>query len=330
MDEFKWGIIGPGKIATDFASDLKLIAAVPQRVSAVLGHKSDSADDFTKKFPVDNVFTDINSFINSGIDAVYIATPHTLHHEEAKICLQHQIPVLCEKPITINKAQLKELIDISRKSNVFLMEGMWIRFLPSIKKVMEIIGEGKIGKIISVKANLSFRAPHDKDSRYFNPDLGGGSLLDLGIYPVFLATLLLGKPDSVKAVAVVSDEGIDEACSVLLNYPNNQYAALESSLLKQVNAIAEIEGEKGQITILSPWNETPAAIRLELMDPEMQIDFPCEWEGRGFQYEVAEVVHCLHNKKIESDLMPLSLSMQVMEIMDEVRKQVNVKYAKYE
>lgn len=330
MDEFKWGIIGPGNIAIDFASDLSLIAAIPQRVSSILSHTIEGAENFVKKFPVDNNYTAIQDFVKSGIDAVYIATPHTLHYEEAKECLRHKIPVLCEKPITINTAQLNDLINMSREQSVFLMEGMWIRFLPSIKQVMKLIGEDKIGRIISVKANLSYRAPYDKDSRYFNPDLGGGSLLDLGIYPVFLATLLLGKPASIKAAAVVSAEGIDEACSILLNYTGNQYAVLESSLITQFDSLAEIDGEKGRITIRTPWNETPAGILLEFPDDKTQVEFPCEWEGRGFQYEIAEVLHCLQNKKIESELMPLSLSLQVMEIMDEVRKQVNVKYEKYE
>jgi len=329
MDVFNWGIIGPGNVATEFANDLKLIAAIPQQLKAVLSHTVESGESFSKKFPVENIFTDLNKFLGAGLDAVYIATPHTLHHKYALACLKHKIPVLCEKPITINKQQLEELIKTARDNNVFLMEALWTRFLPSIRKVLDLLQEDKIGKIISVRANMSYRAPHDKNNRYFNPDLGGGSLLDLGIYPVFLATLLLGEPVSIKASAVVSEEGVDQACSILINYENDQYAILESSLITQTEMEAEIAGEKGRIKILSPWTETPSGILLEIYD-EVKTELPCKWEGRGFQFEIAEVVQCIGQKRIESPHMPHSLSMQIMQIMDEARRQVNVKYKKYE
>jgi len=329
MDVFNWGIIGPGNVATEFANDLKFIAAIPQQVKAVLSHTAESGEKFSKNIAVESVFTDLNKFLGAGLDAVYIATPHTLHHQYAMSCLQHKIPVLCEKPITINTEQLEGLIKIAQDNNVFLMEGLWTRFLPSTRKVLDLLQEDKIGKIISVKANMSFRAPHDKNNRYFNPELGGGSLLDLGIYPVFLATLLLGKPFSIKASAIVSEDDIDQACSILMNYENDQYAILESSLLTQTEMEAEIAGEKGRIKILHPWTETPSGILLEIYD-EGKTEFPCEWEGRGFQFEIAEVVQCIGQKRIESPHLPHSLSLQVMRIMDETRKQVNVKYKKFE
>ena len=195
--------------------------------------------------------------------------------------------------------------------------------------MLDLLQEDKIGKIVSVRANMNYRAPHDKSNRFFNPDLGGGSLLDLGVYPVFLATLLLGKPVSIKAIAIVSEEGVDQACSILMNYDNDQYAILESSLITQTEMEAEIAGEKGRIKILSPWTETPSGILLEIYD-EVKMKFPCKWEGRGFQFEIAEVVQCIGQKRIESPHMPHSLSLQVMQIMDETRRQVNVKYKKFE
>ena len=329
MDVFNWGIIGPGNVAIEFANDLKLIAAIPQQLKAVLSHTAASGDNFSKKFPVENVFTDLNKFLGAGLDAVYIATPHTLHHQFAMACLKHKIAVLCEKPITINACQLEELIKVAQDQNVFLMEGLWTRFLPSIRKVLDLLQEDKIGKITSVRANMNFRAPQDKNNRYFNPNLGGGSLLDLGVYPVFLATLLLGKPHSIKTTAIVSEEGIDQACSILLNYDNDQYAVLESSLITQSEMEAEIAGEKGRIKIKSPWTETPSGILLEIYDG-VKTEFPCTWEGKGFQFEIAEVVQCIGQKRIESPHMPHSLSLQMMQIMDEARKQVNVKYKKFE
>lgn len=329
MDQFNWGIIGPGNIAVDFANDLKYIAAIPQQIKAVVSHYSGDSRDIARKIPAEQVFTDINKLFGIGLNAVYVATPHTMHYEHTKTCLKNKLPVLCEKPITINKQQLEDLVAISQEQNVFLMEGMWTRFLPSIRKVLDLIQEGKIGKVLSVRANMSYRAPADKNNRYFNPDLGGGSLLDLGVYPVFLATLILGKPSSIKASAVVSQEGVDQACSILLNYPGAQYAILESSLVTQTEMEAEIAGEKGRIKILNPWTETPAGILLEVYD-EVKMEFPCKWEGRGFQFEMAEVIQCIGMKRIESPLLPHSLSLDVMGIMDEVREQVNVKYKKFE
>ena len=136
MDVFNWGIIGPGNVATEFANDLKLIAAIPQQLKAVFSHTTESGENFSKKFPVENVFTDLNKFLGAGLDAVYIATPHALHHKYAMACLRNKIPVLCEKPITINSEQLEELIKIAQDNNVFLMEGLWTRFLPSIRKCL--------------------------------------------------------------------------------------------------------------------------------------------------------------------------------------------------
>lgn len=329
MKTFRWGIVGPGSIAEEFVKDLAFVKNGKHSVKSILSDNAEHAKIFAEKFNVANIFTDMQTFLQSKVDAVYIATPHTLHYEQALACLEFKIPVLCEKPITINQKQLLHLTDTAVTYNTFFMEGMWIRFLPSIKKVLELIRQHKIGDITSVKASISYRAPKVRESRYFNPDLGGGSLLDLGMYPAFLATLLLGKPSAVKAVAAVSDRGVDEACSILLDYPDKQYAMLESSLITKSDLIAEIVGQKGKIKILSPWNETPEAIQLDVYD-DYKVEYPCRWEGRGFQFEVDEMIQCLNSGTIESTLMPHELSMQVMEIMDEVREQVNVKYAAFE
>ncbi len=330
MKIFKWGIIGPGSIAKSFAKDLALDSSATHVIASVLGHEEESTREFAGEHNAGKYFTSLEDFLASGgMDGVYIATPHTLHHGQCLACLQHKLPVLCEKPITINAGQLEQLVKASADTNTFLMEGMWIRFLPSIEKVLQVINEGVIGELISVKAKMSFRAPYAEDSRYFNPELGGGSLLDLGIYPVFLSTLLLGKPLTVKAVAAKSDKGIDEACSILLDYPDKQFAVLESSLIEETDLVAEITGKKGKIKILSPWNETPEGIEVDIYE-DKKIVYPCQWEGRGFQFEVQEMMQCLENNRQQSRLMPLHLSLQVMQIMDEARAQADVKYSSFE
>lgn len=329
MKATKWGIIGPGKIAHDFVKDLSLVST-PQKVVAVLGRRGDSTMDFASEYGIPKWFTDIEDFLaNPEFDVVYIATPHTLHYEQSLACLKKGIAVLCEKPMTINYEQAQELVDEARKNNTFLMEGMWIRFVPSINLVMDLINNNTIGKIISIKASMSYKAPYDRENRYFNPELGGGSLLDLGIYPVYLALQLLGKPQSIKAVGKLSNDDIDEACSVLLHYRNGQYAVLESSLVSQTELIAEIFGEKGSIRILSPWNEKPAGIQLDLHGTG-KIIYPSQWEGYGFQFEAEEVVECLKEGKIESEKLPHKFSLNLIRTLDEIRKQIHVRYDMYE
>lgn len=329
MKEIKWGIIGPGKIAHEFIRDLNFVS-VPQQVTAVLGRTEDSAADFARQYNIPQWYGELDLFLrNADVEAVYIATPHALHHEQALACLRRGIPVLCEKPMTINLEQAKELIAASRSQRTFLMEGMWIRFVPSICQVIDLVRRGLIGKIISVKASMSYRAPHDRGNRYFNPELGGGSLLDLGIYPVFLALQLLGKPQAIKAVGKLSEENIDEACSVLFHYREGQYAILESSLVAQTELVAEIYGDKGSIRILSPWNEQPEGIELSMVGAG-KIIYPCKWDGYGFQFEVEEMLSCLEQEKTESEMLPHQFSLDLIATMDEIRQQIHVKYDLYE
>jgi predicted dehydrogenase len=329
MNATRWGIIGPGNIAHDFVNDLAFVKT-PQVIQAVLGHTEENTCEFAKENNIPQVFTVLDEFIKKAkIDAVYIATPHTLHYEQALACLEERIPVLCEKPMAINVEQTQELIDTAAANNTFLMEGMWIRFLPSICQVIDMIGKGTIGNIISIKASMSYKAPRDPESRYFNPELGGGSLLDLGIYPVFLALQFLGTPHTVKAIGKLSDEEIDEACSVLFHYKNGQYAVLESSLVTQTELVAEITGDRGVIKILSPWNEKPEGIQLDLFEAG-KIIYPCKWDGYGFQFEVEEMLDCIENNKIYSDRLSHQFSLSMIKTMDEIRQQIHVKYDMYE
>ena len=329
MESLNWGIIGPGNIAHDFARDLELIRPA-QKITAVLGDHPENAAAFCKAFNVKDSFTGLGKFIkNATVDIVYIATPHPLHYEEALACLEHKIHVLCEKPMTINPKQCEKLIKASEKNGCFLMEAMWIRFLPGIQKVLSLIKDGSIGKLVSVKASIGYKAPKDDNNRYFNPELGGGSLLDLGIYPVFLAHLLLGTPDVIKAAGRLTEKGVDETCAVLLEYQKGQHALLDSSIVTQTDQPAIITGEKGVIKILNPWFEKTIGVELQLYGQEKKI-FPCEWEGHGLQFEIEEVLRCIRNNHIESDLFPHAFSLQLNETLEEIRDQINVTYNMYE
>jgi predicted dehydrogenase len=329
MKSTRWGIIGSGNIAHTFVKDLSFLRT-QQEVTAVLGHTRQHTYDFAKEYDIQDYYTEIREFVkNKNIDIAYIATPHSQHYEQALICLQHKIPVLCEKPMTINAEQCRRLTAVSRQNNTFLMEGMWIRFLPSIQLVQRIIDQGLIGKVTSLRASMSFKAPYDPDNRFFDPELGGGSLLDLGVYPVFLALLILGKPNSVKAIAKLSEEGVDETCSVLFNYNNGSHAIIESSLASSLDIPAEIVGEKGIIKIMNPWYEKASGIELQL-NGEGKIIYPCHWEGHGLYFEAEEAIRCLENNSIASELMPHEFSLNMIRIVDEIRNQINVTYEMYE
>jgi predicted dehydrogenase len=231
--------------------------------------------------------------------------------------------------MVINRRQCEELVNASRKHKTFLMEGMWLRFLPSIQHLLSLLKEGKIGNIVSIKANMCYKAPYDPESRYFDPELGGGSLLDLGIYPVFLSYLLLGKPDTIKAIGTLSKDKVDVTCSVLFHYRNGQHAVLESSLVTGTDLPAEISGDKGIIKILNPWFEKSKGLELAIFGEEKTV-YETSWDGHGLQFETAEVLKCLERKQIESEIISHQFSLDIMEILDEIREQIQVIYKKYE
>ena len=325
MKATRWGIIGPGSIAATFVKDLSLLSQ-PQEIVSVLGHSKDSTKSFAEEFHVRHYYTDPAHWLDEiQPDIVYIATPHPDHFHHALFCLERKIPVLCEKPMTMNADQCRQLIDTAVSNQTFLMEAMWIRFLPSIKLVLNMIDHDMIGKVLSIKASTTFKAAPDEKSRYFDPEKGGGSLLDLGIYPVYLSLLLLGKPRSIKAFAKLSDENIDETCSILFQYRSGAYAMLESSLISSSDAPAEITGEKGTIKIYHPWFEKAKSIEVNI-EGDGKIIYPCSWEGHGMHYETQEVLECLKANKIESDLHSHETSLDLISILDEIRKQIKVVY----
>jgi predicted dehydrogenase len=326
MNTFRWGIIGPGSIAKEFAHDIKLIRSARHEISAVLSHRAESAAAFAEEEHVPAFYTDMELFLDEGgMDAVYIATPHPFHYRETMRCLQRKVPVLCEKPMGMNQEQVKDMIARSQETNTFLMEGMWIRFLPSIAKVLSLISENTIGTVLSVKADMSYKAPRDMDSRYFDPHLGGGSLLDLGIYPISLVLLVLGRPDELQSWARLSKDKIDESCVALFQYPNGIYATVESSLVMQTGLTAVIYGSTGKIHILRPWNEKPERIVVEMYDGQTQ-EYPCEWEGRGLQFEAEEAYHCIKTGKTESEKVNHAFSEDLIELMDIIRRQTGIVY----
>lgn len=324
----QWGIIGPGSIAKEFASDLQYVENAHCTIGAVLGHRVERAKAFAEENG-GRLITSIEEFLEHRPDAVYIATPHPLHYEQALFCLQNKIPVLCEKPLAINETQVSALVNASRQNNTFLMEGLWTRFLPSFNFLFDVVQSGVIGDILHLHADMSFIAEKDKTNRFFNPALGGGSLLDVGVYTIYLSYLLLGNPDKIFACGKVNESHIDETCGVTLQYNDGRYAMLESSIITQTQNSAWIYGSKGTIRVKRPWTEHPEKIDVRVLNRPSREHYP-SWPGRGFQYEVNEVVTCLQRNKIESSVLPHAASIDVVKIMDAVRAQLDIVYPDYE
>lgn len=326
MDHLHWGIVGPGKIAAAFTADLSRVKRCKNTVVGVMSDKHAEAVAFAKKRGIAQSFDNLSEMLReSHPDIVYIASPHANHFASAMLCIQRGCAVLCEKPLTLNTRQATLLIEAARMHHVFLMEGMWIRFLPSIVNVLHLLNENTIGDVTSIIANMSYVAPKNKNNRFYNPELGGGSLLDLGIYPVYLSLLVLGIPRQIAAVADLSDRYIDESCITLFHYNKKRFALLESSIVKNLRCTATIYGTEGKIKLLKQWNEKPEAIEVSLFNGR-DFQIPCKWKGRGFQYEIEEVIRCLETGKIESSLHSHDDSLSLIKTLDKIRKKTRIFY----
>lgn len=322
----KWAIVGPGQIAHSFVEDMSHVKSRPMEVVAALSQNAAEAQQFAVQYNIPYYFDDLDKMLNeSQPDIVYIATPHSSHFKLARRCLQYGVPVLCEKPFALNEKQGKILVQTARGKKTFFMEGMWIRFLPVITQIKALLSQNILGNLNALEADMSYRAPKDQQNRFYNPALGGGSLLDLGIYPVYLALLLLGMPDKIKATALLYKDSIDQNCACLFEYQSGPYAILESSIINDTRNEALVYGDKGRLIIKKPWNEKPGALIVALYDRQ-EVKYPCQWPGRGFQYEMEEVVHCLDQGMVESPLHNHETSLNLLHLLDKIRAQTGIRY----
>jgi predicted dehydrogenase len=324
MDKkINWGIIGPGRIAHKFAKDL---AKLPNaKLFAVASRSLDRAQDFARQYGAPHAFGSYNEIVNcEGLDVVYIATPHTGHYENTLHCLRNKVAVLCEKPMAVNPRQVQRMILEARENDTFLMEAIWTRFIPTHVKMWELINQGVIGEVLSVKADFGFKPEFNPEHRLFNKELAGGSLLDIGIYPVFLAMNVLGKPDDMHAVAHLGPTGVDEELGVLFKYKNGKMAHLHSSIRADTKTEAFIYGEKGTIYLHSRWHE-PSTMSL-LLHGESPQYFNLEYDVIGYYYEAEEVMRCLLAGKKESDALPLSFSADLMDVLFSIRHLIGLSY----
>jgi predicted dehydrogenase len=319
----RWGIIGTGGIAAAFAGDLKLLSDA--QLVAVGSRSQESADKFGARFDIPRRYPTYQQLVEDpDVDAVYVSTPHPWHHPNALLAIRAGKAVLVEKPFTINAKEARELVSEARARGTFLMEAMWTRHLPHIVALRQILNEGRIGAIRSVMADHGQWFTKDAAHRLFAPELGGGALLDLGVYPISFASMVLGTPTTITAVSDQAFTGVDAQTGVLLQYEGGQHAVLFTSLETRTPNWACVNGTEARIEIDGVFY-SPSRFRLVTRDGEVeQFEFP--HEGHGLRHQAATVGQCLRAGLTESDALPLDESVAIMETMDEIRRQIGLVY----
>ena len=323
MKTIRWGILGPGNISRKFATGL---GTLPNTELLAVGSRSqESADAFGDKFSIPRRYNSYQALVNDpDLDVIYIGSPHSFHKEHTLLCLNAGKAVLCEKPFAINVHEAEEMVALARQKKIFLMEAMWTRYLPHMVKVREIIASGTIGEVRMLKADFGFRTEVNPKGRLFDPQLGGGGLLDVGIYPVSLAYMLFGTPTEIKTFANLGSTGIDEEATMLFKHAKGEMSLLSTAVRLDTPWETFILGTEGRIQIHRPWwSPTSFTLFVNGKDPEtINLDCPLN----GYNYEALEVGQCLREGKLESSLMPLDESLEIMKTLDALRKEWGLTY----
>jgi predicted dehydrogenase len=322
----RWGILGAGKIARKFAADL---AYVEDAALVAIGSRTqEAADEFAKTFPVQYRHGSYEALAsNPEVDVIYIASPHSLHHAHTLLCLGQKKAVLCEKAFAINSVQVREMIDQARAEGVFLMEALWTKCLPHYEKLMQMIRGDQLGQIRSLLVNFGFIPESDATGRLHKAALGGGTLLDIGIYNVFITLSVLGKPDLIEASMTPNAEGVDEQCAVLFKYRNGAMAQLFSTFCSNLETEADINGDKGRIRLTNRFYSPDTLLEFYPGRPDSkQIIAVHKEPGHGYQFEARHVGDCLRLGLLESPVMSFADSLLLMETMDRIRQIAGIHY----
>ncbi|MFK5974020.1 MAG: Gfo/Idh/MocA family oxidoreductase [Flavobacteriaceae bacterium] len=319
-DKIRWGIVGPGNIAHSFVKDLQLVG--DGELVAVASRNIERAQEFGAQYGASHFFGSYEALFKSEeVDVIYIATPHTSHAELSIKAMKHGKHVLCEKPMGVNRSEVEKMLSVAKENKVFLMEALWSRFNPSIRKLKQMVDQGSIGRLQYLHADFAFYAlDRDEKGRVLNPNLAGGSLLDIGIYPIFLSYLLLGKPDKIQASSRFYKTGIEIQTAMIFEYSDAQ-AILYSGYTSKSEMKAEISGTEGAIFLHPQWH-VPQGYSVE-KEGEIH-DFELPTIGKGYTYEIEEVHLCLKADKLQSDLWSHQHSLDLIQILDDVRKLTGV------
>jgi predicted dehydrogenase len=325
MEKIRWGILGCGKIANKFAADLAFVEDA--HLVAVASRDGQRAISFADVYGAPFAFDSYEALVQSAhVDVIYIATPHGMHHEHALLCLRHKKAVLCEKALALNSSQVAAMIREAKANHVFLMEAFWTKFLPQYQKVSSLIQSGEIGDIRMVQADFGFRADDPTPQRFYDPLLGGGALLDIGIYPVWLAVTLLGRPSEIKALMQPYPTGVDRQIAINFKFENGALALLSASFEAETPVEAVIVGTKGAITMRNRFHNTTSSLELAMgKEPGQPVRLD-KSEGNGYQYEARHVGDCLRKQLTESPVMQHADSLLLMETLDRVRQQCGIVY----
>jgi predicted dehydrogenase len=326
MKTIRWGILGTGGIARKFAADLQLVEGA--ELIAVGSRTQQSADKFAQEFPAKYHHASYLELVqNPEVDVIYIATPHNLHYENTLLCLNNNKAVLCEKPFAINTKQSREMIALAKEKKLFLMEALWTKFHPHYLKTMEMVKNGSLGEIRSVLVNFGFKVTADHSPRLLDPALGGGTLMDIGIYNVFIAMSVLGAPDNIDVKTTLTPKGVDEQCAILFSYKNGAMAQLFSTFSCNLATDADICGTEGRIRLTSRFYEPSTTIDFyKSRADEKQVIEVHKESGHGYQYEARHVNECLRNGLTESPVVTFDDTILLMETLDKVRQLGGVIY----
>ena len=318
-----WGIIGAGNIAAKFASDLQMISGA--KLYGIASRNLEKAKTFGLEFKSDVAYGSYDQLAaDPNIDAIYIATPHTFHKAHTLLCLNHNKPVLCEKPFAMDLEDVKEMISLSKRNNTLLMEALWTAFLPHFQYVQDVLNKEHFGKLIQVEADFGFHPDYDENSRLVDKALGGGSLLDIGIYPIFVALSTLGEPDTIEAKAKFYHTGADSECRVTFQY-NSAKALLKSTLLEETKTEAIFKCEHGKIKINGRFHE-PSTVTLIDQNGNSELKkFDCN--TIGYSYEIEHFNQLIRDGKTESDIMTFDRSIQLIKTLDRVRRSIGLEYS---
>jgi predicted dehydrogenase len=318
----RWGVVGPGAIATEFAQAMELVTDA--EIVTVGSRSIDRAQDFAARFGIKRAvgsYTDVAT--DPNVDVVYVATTQNSHAHDVVMLLEAGKHVLCEKPFALDANQARTMIEAARSRDLFLMDAIWSRYLPAYAEMMKVIAEGRIGEISLVEADFGVAWQVDQRDRLFDPARGGGGLLDLGIYPLQLCSLLLGSPTTVVAAGVLGSTGVDERVGAVLTYPGGALGVIKASVRTSMACSARIAGSTGVIELPAMMHCPDQIIVSSLAGRET---IACHYEGSGLRFEIEEVNRCITQGLTESAVMPLDETLELMKTLDEIRAQIGLSF----
>lgn len=320
--KIKWGIVGLGNIAAQFAADLLLVENAA--LTAVASRDISKAEQFAEKFGALRMYNSYDLiFQDKEVDIIYIATPHNSHATLSINALENGKHVLCEKPMALSYEDSLRMIEASKKNNKFFMEAFWTRFIPSIQDIVQKVNSGILGEVNYIKADFAFHGSETENKRLFDKELGGGALFDIGVYPLFLSYILLGNPKEIIAKAIKHKKDIDLQTSMILQYESAQ-SVLHASIVSESDMKASISGTNGRIELNSPWFVADGYSLF--INEEIEAAFTLPTLGKGYSHEIIECHNCIRNNQIESEFWSHQNSLDLSKIVEEIKSQIKLSF----